>query len=243
MWKVMIADDETYMLEALEKLIGWESMDCSLIFKAQNGKQLIERMKLEVPDIVITDIKMPLVSGIEVAKYVYENKLNTKVIILSAHADFEYAREAIQYEVCGYIVKTSAIESLPEMLHKAIKKLEETSFPKKEEEEKEEAQSEDIFKKLQKYIEKHYMEKLTLTTLSKEIHANGSYLSRLYKEKTGQNLFDEINKRKLAKAKELLAEGKRVSEVAVLIGFEDVSYFSRVFKKYEGCSPRDYEKK
>lgn len=243
MWKVMIADDEMYMLEALEKLIDWGSMDCNLIFKAQNGKQLIERMKIEVPDIVITDIKMPLVNGMEVAKYVYENKLDTKVLILSAYADFEYAREAIQYEVCGYVVKTSAIESLPEMIHKAIRKLEEKNFSQKESEEKDEIQSEDIFKKLQKYIEKHYMDKLTLSGISKEIHANGSYLSRLYKEKTGQNLFDEINKRKLTKAKEYLAEGKRISEIAILVGFEDVSYFSRVFKKYEGCSPRDYEKR
>lgn len=243
MWKVMIADDEMYMLEALEKLIDWSSMDCNLIFKAQNGKQLIERMKIEVPDIVITDIKMPLVNGMEVAKYVYENKLDTKVLILSAYADFEYAREAIQYEVCGYVVKTSAIESLPEMIHKAIRKLEEKNFSQKESEEKDEIQSEDIFKKLQKYIEKHYMDKLTLSGISKEIHANGSYLSRLYKEKTGQNLFDEINKRKLTKAKEYLAEGKRISEIAILVGFEDVSYFSRVFKKYEGCSPRDYEKR
>lgn len=243
MWKVMIADDEMYMLEALEKLIDWEGMNCRLVFKARNGKQLVERMMAEVPDIVITDIKMPLVSGIEVAEYIYENKLDTKVIILSAYADFEYARDAIQYEVCGYVVKTSAIESLPEMIHKAIKKLSEKTVLGKEVEADEDIFSEDIFGKLQKYIDKHYMDKLTLATISGEIHANGSYLSRLYKEKTGQNLFDVINKRKLEKAKEYLAEGKRISDIAVLVGFEDVSYFSRVFKKHEGCSPRDYEKR
>lgn len=241
MWKVMIADDEMYMLEALEKLIDWESMDCKLVYKAQNGRKLLDKIKMEVPDIVITDIKMPLVSGIEVAKYVYEELLPTKVIILSAYADFEYAREAIQYDVCGYIVKTSAIEQLPEMLHKAIKKLSTSSFIEKKGEE--EDYSEDIFGKLQKYIDSHYMDKLTLSTIATDIHANGSYLSRLYKEKTGKTLFDVINKRKLDKAKEYLKSGKKISEVASLVGFEDVSYFSRVFKKYENCSPREYEKK
>ena len=59
---------------------------------------------------------MPLVSGIEVAQYVYDHMLPTKVIILSAYADFEYAQEAIQYDVCGYIVKTSVIEMLPGMI-------------------------------------------------------------------------------------------------------------------------------
>ena len=66
MWKVMIADDEMYMLEALEKLINWEKMDCQLVYKAQNGKELIRQMKIEIPDIVITDIKMPLLNGIQV---------------------------------------------------------------------------------------------------------------------------------------------------------------------------------
>lgn len=237
MWKVMIADDEVYMLEALEKLINWNNLDCRLVYKAKNGEELIDKIKEEVPDIIITDVKMPLVSGMEVAKYIYEHLLPTKVIILTAYADFEYAKLAIEYDVCGYIVKTSAIEELPAMLRKAIAKLtlpnmlQEEEFP------------EDILSKLQKYIEDNYMEKLTLSQIAEEVHANGSYLSHLYKSKTGQNLFDAINKMKLKKAKEYLVQGKRISEIATLVGFEDVSYFSRVFKKYESCSPRDYERK
>jgi hypothetical protein len=237
MWKVMIADDEVYMLEALEKLINWNNLDCRLVYKAKNGEELIDKIKEEVPDIIITDVKMPLVSGMEVAKYIYEHLLPTKVIILTAYADFEYAKLAIEYDVCGYIVKTSAIEELPAMLRKAIAKLTLPSMLQEEE------FPEDILSKLQKYIEDNYMEKLTLSQIAEEVHANGSYLSHLYKSKTGQNLFDAINKMKLKKAKEYLVQGKRISEIATLVGFEDVSYFSRVFKKYESCSPRDYERK
>lgn len=237
MWKVMIADDEVYMLEALEKLINWNNLDCRLVYKAKNGEELIDKIKEEVPDIIITDVKMPLVSGMEVAKYIYEHLLPTKVIILTAYADFEYAKLAIEYDVCGYIVKTSAIEELLAMLRKAIAKLTLPSMLQEEE------FPEDILSKLQKYIEDNYMEKLTLSQIAEEVHANGSYLSHLYKSKTGQNLFDAINKMKLKKAKEYLVQGKRISEIATLVGFEDVSYFSRVFKKYESCSPRDYERK
>ncbi len=239
MWKVMIADDESYMLEALEKLINWGKMDCQLVYKAKNGQELIDHIKRNPPDIVITDIKMPLVNGIEVAQYIYERMLPTKVIILSAYADFEYAQEAIAYDVCGYIIKTSAIEMLPEMIQKAIGKLSKPFNDIREEE----IPSEDILGKLQKYIAVHYMDKLTLSQIAKEIHANGSYLSRLYKTKTGKNLFDEINELRLKKAKEYLAQGYKIYEAAQMVGFDDVSYFSRVFKKYEGCSPREYEKK
>ena len=240
MWKVMVADDEIYMLEAMEKLIDWKKLDCQLVYKAQNGQELLEYMKRDVPDIIITDIKMPLVSGIEVAQYVYDHMLPTKVIILSAYADFEYAQEAIQYDVCGYIVKTSVIEMLPGMIKKAIKKL---SIPVDSERERGEHYADDIFGKLQKYIEEHFMDKLTLHQIAHEIHANGSYLSRLYKLKTGHNLFDVINKMKLEKAKEYISQGNKIYEAAQKVGFDDVSYFSRVFRKYEGCSPREYEKR
>lgn len=236
----MVADDELYMLEAMEKLFDWEKMGCQLIFKARNGQELLDRMKTETPDIVITDVRMPMVSGIDVSKYIYEKELPTKVIILSAYEEFEYAREAIQYDVCGYIVKTSVIEMLPEVLKKTIKKLPKPVVQIREEERN---HSSDILERLKKYIRLHYMEKLTLEQISNDIHANGSYLSRLYKVKTGQNLFDAINKMKLEKAKEYMAKGHKIYEAAQMVGFDDVSYFSRVFKKYEGCSPREYEKK
>ena len=240
MWRVVVADDESYMLEAMEKLIDWGKLECQLVYKAKNGYELLEQIKKGVPDIVITDIKMPLMSGIQVAQYVYEHMLPVKVIILSAYAEFEYAQEAIQYDVCGYIVKTSVIEMLPGMIKKAIRKL---SVPIEGGKEKGEYYADDIYGRLKKYIDEHYMDKLTLQQIAQDIHANGSYLSRLYKMKTGQNLFDAINKRKLEKAKEYIRQGNRVYEIAQKVGFDDVSYFSRVFRKYEGCSPREYEKK
>ena len=240
MWRVMVADDEDYMLEAMEKLIDWKKLDCQLIYKAKNGVELLEQIKKGEADIIITDIKMPLMSGIQVAQYVYEHMLPVKVIILSAYAEFEYAQEAILYDVCGYIVKTSVIEMLPGMIKKAIRKL---SVPIKGEKEGGEYYADDIYGRLKKYIDEHYMDKLTLQQIAEEIHANGSYLSRLYKMKTGQNLFEAINKRKLEKAKEYIGQGNKIYEIAQKVGFDDVSYFSRVFRKYEGCSPREYEKK
>ena len=92
MWKVMIADDESYMLEAMENLIDWKKMECRLVFKAKNGQELLEQVKKNPPDIIITDIKMPLISGIEVAKYVYENRLPIKVIILLPFSDLHLSR-------------------------------------------------------------------------------------------------------------------------------------------------------
>ena len=102
MWKVMVADDETYMLEAMEKLIDWKRLDCQLVYKAKNGQELLEQIKRETPDIVITDIKMPLLSGIQVAQYIYEHMIPTKVIILTAYADFESSNRRYGKAVNAY---------------------------------------------------------------------------------------------------------------------------------------------
>lgn len=238
MWKVIIADDEQHMLEALEKLIDWEKLDCQIVSIVKNGRELIEKIEENSPDIVITDIKMPLVSGIEVAKYVYDRMLPTRVIILSAYEDFDFAREVILYDVCGYVVKTSLIEEMPFMIQRAIEKLSKAENDRAEMKES----SSDIIKEVQEYISGHYTEKITLTKISEEIHVNGSYLSRLYKMKTGQNLIEFINQMRVEQAKVLISQGKRISETAQAVGFEDGAYFSRVFKKYEKISPREYGK-
>ena len=123
MWKVVAADDEGYIREALQKLINWEKMDCSLESVVSDGQELLEKIRGEMPDIVITDIQMPGVDGLEVCKYVYETYPETQVIILTAYSDFEYAKRAIKYSVCEYVLKISIIDELPLAVEKAIGKL------------------------------------------------------------------------------------------------------------------------
>ena len=124
MWKVMAADDEAYMQQALEKLIPWGAAWCTLCRIAPNGQELVEQMELEHPDIVITDIRMPELDGLGVCKYVFEKCPEVQVIILSAYADFTYARTAIRYNACEYVLKTEVLEELPKALEKAMKALE-----------------------------------------------------------------------------------------------------------------------
>ena len=93
MWRVMIADDEPYIREGLEKLIPWEELGCELIYVAENGQDLLEQIRSCPPDIAIIDIKMPLMDDMEVAEYIYKNHIRTSVIFLTAYADFQYARK------------------------------------------------------------------------------------------------------------------------------------------------------
>ena len=79
--------------------------------------------------------------------------------------------------------------------------------------------------------------------MAEAVYVNRSYLSRIYKQKTGENLFNAINRRKIEEAKRQMAEGNRkIGEIAERVGVEDIAYFSKMFKRYTGCSPREYER-
>lgn len=243
MWKVLAADDEAYMQEALRQLIRWDSLGCDLCGVLANGKELIEQMEEEHPDIVITDIRMPLMDGIEVCRYVYEKCPEAQVILLSAYSEFEYARNAIRYGACDYVLKVSVLEELPRALKKAIEILEkqrrELRYPSGEQEHQD---TESLYGQMVRYVEQNYCRRITLDEMAEHLHSNRSYLSRLYKNRSGVNLFDDILRRRIEKAKEYMeCTDRRIYEISEAVGFDDTGYFSKVFKKYAGMSPKEYK--
>jgi two-component system response regulator YesN len=101
-----------------------------------------------------------------------------------------------------------------------------------------------VIHKVQKYISNHLGEEISLIKLSEIVHFNPSYLSRLFKQITGNNLLRYINDRRLDRAKELLANRKyKIHEIAALLGFSTAPYFTRFFKKLTGISPQEYRDK
>lgn len=242
MWKVVAADDEGYIREALKKLINWEKMNCDLVSVLEDGQELIQCIENESPDIVITDIQMPGVNGLEVCKYLYETRPETQIIILTAYSDFDYAKFAIKYNACEYVLKISIMDELPEALEKATGKLTQL---KKEIEKEEVAVSEQrtLLQQIDQYVEQNFKNKISLDEIADELHVNRSYLSRFYKNKTGINLFDTILNLRIEAAKEyLLNTDMKTYEISEAIGVDDAGYFSKMFKKITGVSPKEFRK-
>lgn len=240
MWKIMAADDEAYIREALQKLIDWEKMDCTLVSVAANGRELLDNIEDEHPDIIITDIQMPEVDGLEICKYIDTYCPETKVIILSAYSEFEYAKKAIKYGVSDYVLKISIMEELPEAIEKAIMQIEKN---RDEIEKTEIDEPGNLYAQIEQYIAERYMNKITLDEIAAELHANRSYVSRLYKNKRGINLFDAILERRIEAAKDYLRNTEmKTYEISAAVGIEDAGYFSKMFKKKTGVSPKDYRR-
>ncbi len=122
-YRILIVDDETAIKKGLTALIQKSAVDCVVDGVASDGNEAIAFVKKSPPDIVITDIKMPLCDGLGLAKYLYENHPNIKIIMLTGFADFEYAQAAIQYKVTDFLLKPTSRDKLLAAIEKAKREI------------------------------------------------------------------------------------------------------------------------
>ena len=125
MYKALLVDDEALTREAISENIPWEKLGFELIASCENGRDAMERMKQAPPDLLLTDICMPYVDGIELARYVHENHPGTKTVIISGYDEFEYAKQAVRYQVMEYILKPITPTELTEVLFRVKESLDE----------------------------------------------------------------------------------------------------------------------
>lgn len=124
MYKVLIVDDEELIREGIANEIDWLKLDCVVSDCVQNGIEAMEIIKLKHIDIIITDIKMPGMNGLELTQWVYSNFRSISIIILSGYSDFKFAQTAIKYGVVDFILKPTRLEEIEVAVEKIKKKLE-----------------------------------------------------------------------------------------------------------------------
>lgn len=124
MLKVMIIDDEFYFREALKVSIPWNELGFSVCAEAKNGRDALEKAVKHNPDIMIVDINMPIMDGLEFIRNVNERGINSKIIILTGHSEFNYARESVQLGVNNYVLKPVNDEELIQSLIEIKKTIE-----------------------------------------------------------------------------------------------------------------------
>lgn len=117
MFKALLVDDELYTREGLKFLIDWNELGFEICGQAENGKEAFKMIKIKKPDLIITDVKMPLMNGLELIRKVKkEIQLEVKFVVLSGYNEFEYAKEAMRYGAKNYILKPIEEEDLKAVL-------------------------------------------------------------------------------------------------------------------------------
>jgi YesN/AraC family two-component response regulator len=116
MYRLLIADDEEEIRNGLADCFPWGEVGFRVTARAENGKRALEIIEHEEVDAVLTDIRMPLMSGIDLARHIFERHLDLPVVFLSAYKDFAYAQKAIQYGVRRYVLKPTDYSELASVL-------------------------------------------------------------------------------------------------------------------------------
>lgn len=120
MYKVLIADDETFVRNLLEKNLRASGLPIEITISAENGQEALEKAFLSPPDIVITDIAMPIQNGLELIRSLKDHGISSKNIIISGYDEFDYAKKAIALGVTDYLLKPFMPEELISVFEKII---------------------------------------------------------------------------------------------------------------------------
>ena len=237
--KVLILDDEFIIREGL-CVFPWESYGCEVVGSAEDGEEGLRLAKTLHPDILLSDIKMPEINGLDLINRIREKDENTKIIILSGYSDFSFAQRAIELGVTRYLTKPTNARELIGILEEIEKNIQ-----KPRREEKQEMKVTNLFvQKAMDYISMNYSQKLTLTKISEQLCITPNYLSELFKKHTGQNVSEYIIDYRLEKACQFLKNPQlRIGEVSEKVGINDVRYFSSMFKKKYNLTPTEYRNK
>lgn len=235
-YTVLVADDEYLIRDSLIHMIETEIPMCKVIGEAANGREAVALAGKLFPDIVITDIKMPVMNGIELIEHLHREQPQIQTVILSGYSDFEYARQALQLYVRDYVLKPIKPDMLRIALERCIRQLEintQTTQP-------EESQAE----KMIRFIDETFMQQISLEQIAEEFNYSPKYISSLVKAETGQSFTDYVLGMRIARAIDLLTKsGMEIKEIAAAVGYDDQQYFHRVFKKKTGMTPMQYRRK
>lgn len=248
MYKILIADDENAEVMLLERIVR-SSFDSGLeVQSVSNGRLAHSIAVLWSADIVLMDIEMPGMTGIEAAKAILEENPAVRIIFITAYPLFSYARDAIQLGACDYILKPVTRDDVTSSIRKAIGQVEtmrqlkaSTSELKGEEGEGKNAI---LIAKVKQYLKTNYMNYgLSLESVADLIGVSSSYLSVLFKKEAEINFIDYLTDLRISAAKELLKDPLRsAGEIAEKTGFESSSYFTRAFKRKTGMTPTEYRR-
>lgn len=228
MCKVLIANDEYLEREALKMIINNEVEGTIEIIEAINGKEALELNSFVNPDILILDIKMPLINGLEVAEKIRTYDKDKIIIIITSYDDKNFIQQALNLKVNEYLLKPVRAEKMIEVLDKYITHNRLIST------------SQEVENAIE-YIEENFKSEISLDDVAKYINLTPSYVSKLFKKKLGVNFKRYLTEIKMTEAKRMLKEENvNINEISFSIGYNEPNYFCKVFKKVEGLTPTQY---
>ncbi len=250
MIKAVIIEDEKLLRKELILTTPWNQLGCELLGEAENGLDgltLILRIK---PHIIITDINMPGMDGLTMIQKAQSKEYQPKVILLTGHSDFEYARKALRLGVIEYLLKPIDDSELYSLIKKTVENI---ASKNDYDQISEKFGVQEIFRtqlngnsdhyiqQAVEYIQTNFNSDISLQDSSHHLGISPGYLSHIFKKSTGYTFLEYITLFRIRHSLLLLKEQNlQVSDVAYKCGFQDPGYFIQLFRRHTGVTPGKY---
>lgn len=239
MYSVLILDDNKPIAAHIQHTIAWEELGCrvvAVLHDGISGREAIERFK---PDLIITDVEMPGLSGIQMVELARNCIPYSKLIFISAYDKFSYAHQALKLKACDYLLKPFTRSELRNAVDKALAELERDLLS-----ENEENNYSLTMKSILDYLENMVYDSVTLEMVADHFQMSPSKLGRLIQKETNMRYVELVAKMRIRRAKELLAVPYlNISDIAERVGYSDYLTFYKVFVRNEKVSPSEFRKK
>lgn len=237
--RVLLVDDERIILEGYQKLFDWNKYGCEVVGTAMDGEEAVEKAGKLKADIVIMDINLPKMNGLEAIKAIQdqaEEGCQIYMIIVTGYDDFSYCRQALRLRVADFILKPIDFESLGLVIQGLVQKVMDNPKRKKF--------MSGTIKKITEWMADHLGEEnMSLTLLAEQMNMNPTYISQLFKKELGIGYHSYLNQMRVEKAREYLKKtDEPITSVAEKVGFSDYRVFTKVFKSIEGETPSQFRK-
>lgn len=237
MLKVLLVEDEDLIRRGLRFQMDWTAAGCVVADEAASGREGLEKIGLLRPDVVVTDVRMPDMDGLEMLKRGLE-VCPFDAIVVSGYGEFDYAQQAIRLGVAEYLLKPVDFNDLRGCIQKIVARRrqrqqggQDPSAPPLVPNIDPAAVTNRYAARMLRYIQEHYAERISLTDLSQELNVSCTHLNAKFKAEVGYTFHDFLNHYRISRAVELQKQGTwKLYEIAEMVGFSDYKYFNKVYK-------------
>lgn len=252
MLKVLLVDDEAPILNNLKMVIPWAELGMEVMGIARSGQEALSFFEQQVPDIILSDIRMPVMDGLSLVGELRSRGCTAEVLLLTGYQEFEYARLAIKYQVRDYICKPIHYKELENTLRLIgqqlirTRKLDPLQFAaiqmqSQEMTESPKKSSTHLMAEAITYIMGRLDKDLGIEELAGHLGISCSYFCLLFKNHLGITFVEYLTNQRIEAAKYMLTHSdKSVTQIGVGMGYHERRYFTKVFQRYTGMTPSEF---
>ena len=242
--QLLIVDDERMIAGSLSRMKVWAEKNIYVVGTASNGKEALDIIKRQQIDIMITDIQMPDMDGLELLQTVNKQNPEISVVVISGYEKFQYARDALKYKAKGYVLKPIDVDELLEVIDEIMYESQETrdlTEPINQEDNLHRSYHEKLISQAKVYIEQHLDQPISLNEVASHFYLSPHYFGQIFKNNVGENFTAYLTGLRMNKACELLKNvDLKNYDISRQIGYIDVKYFTKQFYRTFGVTPKEF---